>query len=83
MEEWLSNAMVELVTESSKVKTAKSERFERVKDTPKGKLRVVVLAAKKPAGRGLTGHRVVREIAYFLDGKEMTRNDVLAELSND
>jgi hypothetical protein len=82
MEDWLSNTMVELVTESSKVKTAKSERFERTTDTPKGKLRVVVLAAKKSAGRGIMGHKVVREIAYFLDGKEMTRNEVLDELCN-
>lgn len=82
IEDWLSNSMVELVTESSKVKTAKQERFERTMDTPKGKLRVVMLACKKSAGRGIMGTKVFRDISYFLDGKEMTRNEVLDELCN-
>lgn len=82
IEDWLSNSMVELVMESSKVKTAKQERFERTTDTPKGKLRVVMLASKKSAGRGIMGLKVYRDISYFLDGKEMTRNEVLDALCN-
>lgn len=82
IEDWLSNSMVELVTESSKVKTAKQEHFERTTDTPKGKLRVVMLASKKSAGRGIMGLKIFRDISYFLDGKEMTRNGVLEVLEN-